>query len=53
LKVKTAFPELFQLFPARDIHRTISENNIAGPEIEALEEIASMEGKNEKKNEIF
>jgi hypothetical protein len=53
LKAKTAFPELFQLSPARDVHRTASENNAARSEAEALEEIVSMEGKNEENNEVF
>jgi hypothetical protein len=51
LKAKIAFPELFQLSPARDVQRTASENNAARSEAEALEEIASLEGKDDKENE--
>lgn len=50
LKAKTTFPELFQLSPARDVQRTASENNAARSEAEALEEIASLEGKNGDEN---
>lgn len=45
LRAKVEFPELFRSSPARDVQRTTSENDAARSEAEALEEIASLEGK--------
>lgn len=45
LRAKVEFPELFRSSPARDVQRTTSENDAARSEAEALEEIASLEGR--------
>jgi hypothetical protein len=42
-KAKAAFPEFFQTSPARDVQRTIAENNAAQWEAEALKDVASQD----------
>jgi hypothetical protein len=51
LKAKVAFPELFQLSAARDVQRTISENNAARSEAEALEEVEYLEDRADEGND--
>jgi len=41
IQAKIAFPELFQITPARSVQRAASENEAARSEAEALEELVS------------
>jgi len=51
VKAKIEFPELFQSSPARDVQRAASENDAARSAAEALEEIASLEEKDNEGDE--
>jgi len=51
VKAKIGFPELFQSSPARDVQRAASENDAARSTAEALEEIASLEEKDNETDE--
>jgi len=48
LKAKVEFPELFVSSPVRDEQRAASENDAARSAAEALEEIESLEGRDEE-----
>jgi hypothetical protein len=48
LRAKVAFPELFRSTPEQDVQRAESEHNAARSVAETLEEIASLEGREDE-----